>query len=498
MTTDARTVLTSPEWTIPAGPVGDSGGIRWLRHHVARFAAGADHARRRRYATDALDAVASDGLRRAAEDATRAMRGASVQRVARTVPVAVLAAALGLPALPDGLVGAVAEAYQPDTGQEGPADDAVARLVGVLGGVADEATAARIALLVQAFAATAGLVEHAARTLVADPAVAVERALRADPPVRSTRRIDPATGAVVPVDLAAAGLPFGAGEHGCPGREQAVAIAVGVLAALGPSYRFASFRDLHRPGAPLVLPNAWDHATATALVGAGFTAVGTTSLGVAAALGVPDGHGLIRGRTVALVRSLAALQCLCTADIEGGFSDDPAEVAALATELRTAGAVGVNLEDGLADGTLADPARLAGLIGAVKAAEPDLFVNARVDTRWLDAGGPAETTDRALRYQGAGADGVFVPGIAIADIPPLVAVLAVPLNVLYQPSGPTVAQLAELGVGRVSTGSLLFRTALRAVTDAAVAVRAGRPLGADVPSYRDIQDGLLASGQRPD
>lgn len=179
---------------------------------------------------------------------------------------------------------------------------------------------------------------------------------------------------------------------------------------------------------------------------------------------------------------------LLSVDAEGGFGDDPAEVAGFARELAAAGAVGINLEDGRGDGTLT-PVRLhAAKVAAVKAAVPDLFVNARTDTHWLDTG-RAETSRRLHAYQAAGADGVFVPGLCDpTEIAALVRTLDVPLNILYSPAGPTVTQLGELGVRRVSLGSLLFRTALGAAVAAATDIRAGRPLrGGTAPTYTEVQ-----------
>jgi 2-methylisocitrate lyase-like PEP mutase family enzyme len=257
----------------------------------------------------------------------------------------------------------------------------------------------------------------------------------------------------------------------------------------------AAFRELHRPGDPLLLPNAWDFASAAALVAAGFPAVGTTSLGVAAASGVPDGHGAARAETVAIAGRLGRLPCLLTVDIESGFSDDPQEVAALAEEVAAAGAVGVNLEDGQPGSTLASPDRHARLIAAVKARVPHLFVNARTDVAWLTLGQPPaidDILDRARAYRDAGADGIFVPGLAAdADIAAVVSGVDLPLNVLVlsgkhgMPQHHTFARLGELGVARVSTGSLLFRVALGATVAAARAVADGGPLPADVPTYAE-------------
>ncbi|MFJ9414631.1 isocitrate lyase/phosphoenolpyruvate mutase family protein [Streptomyces sp. NPDC101227] len=261
----------------------------------------------------------------------------------------------------------------------------------------------------------------------------------------------------------------------------------------------ATFHALHHADAPLLLPNAWDIASAVALAGAGYAAVGTTSLGVAAAHGYPDGRGLagVREATVTLARGLGGrLPCPFTVDIEGGYGGDdhraPERVADLAAELAAAGAAGINLEDGLpGGGGLQPPSRQAELIAAVKERAPDLFLNARIDTHW-QAGTPsplAAALARAEAYLAAGADGIFVPGIVPdEDVSALVAAVPAPLNILFAPGRHTVSRLADLGVRRISTGSLLFRTALGAALAAADRIRTGRPPGAeDAPGYAEVQ-----------
>lgn len=242
--------------------------------------------------------------------------------------------------------------------------------------------------------------------------------------------------------------------------------------------RMTGFAALHRSGAPLVLPNVWDVATARRLVGAGFPALGTTSLGVAAADGLPDGAGATGDRTLSLVRRLAGLPVHVTADIETGSVDSAVAMAA-------AGAAGVNMEDAMG------PAEEhAALIRSVKRAVPLLFVNARTDTHWQRAGDLAETVHRVRRYADAGADGVFVPGLTEpADIAAVVAAVDVGVNVLFVPGRHTVAALADLGVRRVSTGSLLFRAALAAAVDTAVAVRDGHDVRAGLPTYTQVNTG---------
>ncbi|MFB6888037.1 isocitrate lyase/phosphoenolpyruvate mutase family protein [Kitasatospora sp. NPDC056327] len=260
------------------------------------------------------------------------------------------------------------------------------------------------------------------------------------------------------------------------------------------------FAALHRrPGEPLLLPNCWDHASAALLAEQGFPAIGTTSLGVAAAAGLPDGTAATREETLRLARRLGrAGHYLLSVDVENGFSDDPSEVAALAVELAGAGVVGINLEDGRPDGALTPVEVHAAKIAAVKAAVPDLFVNARTDTHWLGLSGAAEETDRRLAvYQQAGADGLFVPGLTDpAAIARLCGSLVRPLNILWTPAGPGLPELAALGVARVSLGSYLYRTALGAAVSAALAIRTGTPgaVSVDTPAYAAVQ-ALYADGR---
>ncbi|MCX4445901.1 isocitrate lyase/phosphoenolpyruvate mutase family protein [Streptomyces sp. NPDC058369] len=252
------------------------------------------------------------------------------------------------------------------------------------------------------------------------------------------------------------------------------------------------FARLHHRGEAFLLPNAWDYASAAALAAEGFEAVGTTSLGVAAGLGLADGAAATEEATVALARRLGRGPFLFSVDAEGGFSDDPAEVAVLARRLQEAGAAGINLEDGRPDGTLTPVGLHAAKIAAVKEAAPGLFVNARTDTYWLGCE-QERTADRLAVYERAGADGVFVPGLADrAGIAALTASLVTPLNVLYSPAGPGPAELSALGVRRVSLGSLLYREALSGAVATAAAIRDGRPVKGGTLSYGQVQ--ALAPG----
>jgi 2-methylisocitrate lyase-like PEP mutase family enzyme len=249
-----------------------------------------------------------------------------------------------------------------------------------------------------------------------------------------------------------------------------------------------SFAELHHRDLPLLLPNAWDVPSALAFAAAGFPAVGTTSFGVASAAGRPDGGRASRDGTTALVRALSTLDAYVTADVEDGYADDPAEVAAYVAGL---GVAGVNLEDSTAE-RLVPPAAHAAKVAAVKGRSPEVFVNARVDTYWLGQDATvAATLARAAAYVEAGADGVFVPGVTDpAVVAELTAAIPVPVNVLAGP-GRSLAALAELGVRRVSTGSLPYRAALHAATAVATALRDGGDVPAADP-YGELQRRLVA------
>ncbi len=249
-----------------------------------------------------------------------------------------------------------------------------------------------------------------------------------------------------------------------------------------------TFHELHHGERPLVLPNAWDVASALAFAEAGYPAIGTTSFGLAASAGRPDGDRSAREATRALVRRLGSLPCYLTADVEDGYDDDPARVADYVAGL---GVAGVNIEDSTA-GALVDPGTHAAKIAAIKARSPAVFVNARVDTYWSDQDIPA-TLDRALSYVDAGADGVFVPGpIGRAALRELTTRIPVPVNVL--PVLP-LDELAALGVRRVSTGSLPYRAALDTAVAVAAGVRDGHRAPAATP-YPDLQARLTRFSAR--
>ena len=237
----------------------------------------------------------------------------------------------------------------------------------------------------------------------------------------------------------------------------------------------------HAPLAPLILPNAWDAASARIIEQAGFPAIATTSAGVAWSLGYPDGERMSRATMLAAVGRIAArVQVPVTADLEAGYGPSPEDAAATATGAIEAGAVGFNFEDATDDA--AHPLfamsqqveRIQAARQAGAAAGVPLVINARTDVYLAQVGAPdtrfAETVRRLAAYRDAGADCLFAPGLSdAATIGALVRELGAPLNILAGPHSPPVRELAALGVARISLGGAVMRAALaftqRAVTE---------------------------------
>ena len=237
-----------------------------------------------------------------------------------------------------------------------------------------------------------------------------------------------------------------------------------------------AFHDLHRGPAVLLLPNAWDAGSARLIESLGARAIATTSAGVAWAHGYPDGDALPVPLVIATAAAITgAIRVPLTVDIEGGYSDDPAAVGALVGALLEAGAIGVNLEDGAGTPDLLC-AKIAACRRVARELGVELFINARTDVylRGLvpEAARVAEACARAARYRDAGASGIFVPGVVEpAAIAAIARAVELPLNVLSWPGLPAAAELAALGVRRVSIGTSFARAALNALLRAATEVR---------------------------
>jgi 2-methylisocitrate lyase-like PEP mutase family enzyme len=256
--------------------------------------------------------------------------------------------------------------------------------------------------------------------------------------------------------------------------------------------RALAFRTLHVPGTPLVLPNAWDLTSARIVEDAGAAAVATTSAGLSWALGAADGDRLDRERALDAVGRIAAVVGVpVSADIESGYARDAVGVGDTVRAVLAAGAVAVNIEDALYD-TGGEPLRSvdeqAERIAAARAAADregvPLFVNARIDTFLRGAGGVGLTLERAAAFLAVGADGIFVPGaVDPGTVKLLVDGIDAPLNVMAGPGAPSVAELASLGVARVSVGSGIAQAAHALVR------RAAREL-LDAGTYDALADGL--------
>jgi 2-methylisocitrate lyase-like PEP mutase family enzyme len=220
------------------------------------------------------------------------------------------------------------------------------------------------------------------------------------------------------------------------------------------------------------LANTWDVFSARIVEDLGFPAVATTSAGVAAALGYPDGQRVPRKEMIEAVARIArVVQVPVTADMEAGYGTTAEEMVDMTRELVRAGAVGLNLEDVTGDDETSHVEvdlqleKIAAIRQASAAAGVSLVINARTDI-YLQPIGPEETrfertVERLRAYRKAGADCLFAPGIRDGEtIGKLVKAVGAPLNVLLQPGGPNVAELEKLGVARASIGSGMMRAAM--------------------------------------
>lgn len=245
------------------------------------------------------------------------------------------------------------------------------------------------------------------------------------------------------------------------------------------------FLELHRPGQPLLMPNAWDAGSAKVLAKLGFEAIATTSSGFAATLGRLDGS-VTREEALAHSASLvAATELPVSADLENGFGAIPGEVAETARGAREAGLAGFSIEDysGNPDDPIY-PLELAAerIEAAVRVAHEGpvrLVLTARAENLLHGRGDLDDTIARLLAYQEAGADVLFAPGLTSAeDIGRVVAAVERPVSVLTLPGAPPVSELAGLGVARVSVGGAFAFAALGALVEAASELR-------DRGTYRD-------------
>jgi len=231
-------------------------------------------------------------------------------------------------------------------------------------------------------------------------------------------------------------------------------------------------RKLHGGPRVLVLPNAWDVASARVLEELGYPAIATTSAGVAFALGYPDGQRVSRDEMLEVVERIArAVRVPVTADMEAGYGTTLADMAETAKAIVAAGAVGLNLEDviGETESSQVNTELQAEKIRTIRQVSASrgvsLVINARTDIYLMPIGPEAmrfeRTVERLRAYRAAGADCVFAPGVKGRElIEKLVKAVAAPLNILVTPGCPSIPELQKIGVARASIGSGVMRSTL--------------------------------------
>ncbi|HSR84371.1 MAG TPA: isocitrate lyase/phosphoenolpyruvate mutase family protein [Streptosporangiaceae bacterium] len=251
----------------------------------------------------------------------------------------------------------------------------------------------------------------------------------------------------------------------------------------------ARLRAMHSGPLPLVLPNVWDPVSARAFADAGFAALATSSSAMAALLGYADGATPADEMFDAIARITRSVDVPVTADVESGYGFRAAE---LVLRLAECGVVGCNLEDSeQATRTLTDPARHADYVAAVRSESgSELVINARVDVYVRpptadrlraasagpsDSGGDAKraadaAVARGNAYLAAGADCVYPILAPAATLPELVRRIDGPVNAMYRPGGPTLAELAAFGVARITFGGGLHAEVTRHLRDEAGAL----------------------------
>jgi 2-methylisocitrate lyase-like PEP mutase family enzyme len=261
-----------------------------------------------------------------------------------------------------------------------------------------------------------------------------------------------------------------------------------------------TLRKHHGGPRVLVLPNAWDVASACVLEEMGFPAIATTSAGVAFALGYPDGQRISRDEMLEVVARIArAVSVPVTADMESGYGTTPAEMAETAKAIIAAGAVGLNFEDVTGDTershveTSLQVEKIRTIREVSASMGVSLVINARTDVYLMPIGPEATRFDRTVErlraYRAAGADCVFAPGVVDRGlIEKLVKAVAAPLNILVSPGCPSIPELEALGVRRASIGSGVMRATLGLVR------RIGKEL-LERGTYSSVFDGAIPYAQ---
>jgi len=234
------------------------------------------------------------------------------------------------------------------------------------------------------------------------------------------------------------------------------------------------FLSLHRAGQPLLMPNPWDAGSARLLESLGFEALATTSSGFAATLGKLDGM-VTRDEAIAHAAELVdAVEVPVSADLENGFADEPAAVAETIRLALDAGLAGCSVEDyaGREQDTIYDAGlareRVEAAVEAAHSGERRLVLTARAENQIHGRDDLADTIARLQSFQEAGADVLFAPGVRdLSDVRELISSVDLPVNVLVLPGMPSVSELAEAGVSRISVGGAFAFAAYGAAVSAA-------------------------------
>jgi 2-methylisocitrate lyase-like PEP mutase family enzyme len=223
-----------------------------------------------------------------------------------------------------------------------------------------------------------------------------------------------------------------------------------------------SFKKLHSENNCLVIGNAWDAMSALVMEQAGFSAIGTTSWGIANSLGYKDGEIISFDQLVDVVEKiLNVVNIPVSVDVESGYSGNTDEIVANVLTLARMGCAGVNIEDSIPNNGLKDKQVYATVLHKIKQTlltegYSDFFVNARIDT-YLQLENPLdETIERAKLYESVGADGIFVPCMSeVSDVQRLISEVNIPLNLMSLPNLTDINKLAEIGVKRFSYGNAM-------------------------------------------
>lgn len=260
----------------------------------------------------------------------------------------------------------------------------------------------------------------------------------------------------------------------------------------GPMTRIDRFRDLHRHGC-FVMPNPYDLGSARLLAALGYEALASTSAGFAATLGRLD-MNVSRDELLAHIGPLAvATELPLNVDSERCFADDTAGVTATVELLAAAGAAGCSIEDWNPATDSIDPIDVAAArvrAAADGAATSGLVLTARCENHLHDRDDLDDTIARLVAFREAGANAVYAPGLRdLAQIERVVHETQLPVNVLILPGGPSVRELADIGVRRISTGSLLARIAHGAMVAAAQRLQETGTIAPNEP----FLDGRLAA-----